>query len=113
MRCLKQRILDPHFLRLIGRFLNTGAIEEGKFIPSEEGTPQGASLSPVLSNIYLHYILDLWFERKVKSQLKGFAQLTRYAVIRNYRKIYHIQDFVLCQISLNHLNLTEEVLVGL
>lgn len=51
MRCLKQRILDPHFLRLIGRFLNTGAIEEGKFIRSEKGTPQGASLSPVLSNI--------------------------------------------------------------
>lgn len=87
MRCLKQRILDPHFLRLIGRFLNTGVIEEGKFIPSEKGTPQGAILSPVLSNIYLHYILDLWFERKVKSQLKGFAQLIRYAVMRNYRNI--------------------------
>jgi group II intron reverse transcriptase/maturase len=85
MRCLKQRILDPHFLRLIGRFLNTGVIEEGKFIPSEKGTPQGAILSPVMSNIYLHYILDLWFERKVKSQLKGFTQLTRYA-----------DDFVVC-----------------
>ncbi|MBA7707586.1 hypothetical protein ES703_116461 [subsurface metagenome] len=85
MRCLKQRILDPHFLRLIGRFLNTGVIEEGKFIPSEKGTPQGAILSPMLSNIYLHYILDLWFERKVKSQLKGFAQLMRYA-----------DDFVAC-----------------
>jgi len=79
MRCLEQRIKDPHFLRLIGRFLHTGAVEEGKFVPIEKGTPQGAVLSPVLANIYLHYILDLWFEKVVKSRLKGFAQLIRYA----------------------------------
>ncbi len=85
MRCLEQRIKDPHLLRFIGRFLKVGVIEEGKLIPTDEGTPQGAVLSPVLANIYLHYILDLWFEKVVKSQLKGFAQLTRYA-----------DDFVVC-----------------
>jgi group II intron reverse transcriptase/maturase len=85
MRCLEQRVKDPHFLRLIGRFLNVGVIEEGKLIPTDRGTPQGAVLSPVLANIYLHYILDLWFEKVVKGQLKGFAQLVRYA-----------DDFVVC-----------------
>jgi len=85
MRCLEQRVKDPHFLRLIGRFLNAGVIEEGKRIATDRGTPQGAVLSPVLANIYLHYSVDLWFERVVKCQLKGFAQLVRYA-----------DDFVVC-----------------
>jgi RNA-directed DNA polymerase len=74
MRCLEQRVKDLHFRRLIGRFLNVGILEEGKRILADKGTPQGAVLSPVLANIYLHYILDLWFERKVKRQLKGFVQ---------------------------------------
>lgn len=85
MKCLKQRIKDPHFLRLVGRFLNGGIMEEGKFIPTDKGTPQGAVLSPILANIYLHYILDLWYEKAIKSQLKGFTQLIRYA-----------DDFVVC-----------------
>jgi len=85
MRYLEQRVKDPHFLRLIGRFLNAGVIEGGRYIPTDKGTPQGAVLSPVLANIYLHYILDLWFEEVVKSQLTGFAQLIRYA-----------DDFVVC-----------------
>ncbi len=78
MRCLSQRIRDRGFLRLIGRLLNAGVVEEGKYIPTERGTPQGAVLSPILANIYLHYILDLWFEKVIKRQLKGFAQLIRF-----------------------------------
>jgi len=85
MECLRQRIADPNLLRLIGRFLNAGVMEEGKFIETDKGTPQGGVLSPILANIYLHYILDLWFEKKIKKQLKGFAQLIRYA-----------DDFVIC-----------------
>ncbi len=85
MECLKQRIKDTSLLRLIVRFLKAGVMEEGKFIETERGTPQGGLLSPVLSNIYLHYILDLWFEKKVKRQIKGFAQLIRYA-----------DDFIVC-----------------
>jgi retron-type reverse transcriptase len=54
MKCLQQRIADPRFLRLIGRFLNAGIMEEGKFIETERGAPQGGVVSPVLANIYLH-----------------------------------------------------------
>ena len=85
MKCLEQRIADTNLLRLIGRFLNAGIMEEGKYIETDRGTPQGGILSPILANIYLHYILDLWFERNVKKQLKGFSRLIRYC-----------DDFVVC-----------------
>jgi RNA-directed DNA polymerase len=85
MECLRQRISDPSFLRLIGRFLRAGIMEEGKYIETEEGTPQGGILSPVLSNIYLHYVLDLWFEKRLKRELCGYAEENRYA-----------DDFVIC-----------------
>ena len=79
MKCLEVRIKDTGLLRLIARFLKAGIMEEGKFIETDRGTPQGGVLSPLLANIYLHHILDLWFVRAVKKQLKGFAQLIRYA----------------------------------
>src|SRR5690348_4694610 len=60
-------------------------MEEGAIHPSEEGTPQGGSISVLLSNLYLHYVLDLWFERVVKGRLWGEARLVRY-----------IDDFVIC-----------------
>lgn len=85
MECLKQRIADSSFLRVIARFLKAGVIEEGKHWDTDEGTPQGGVLSPILANIYLHYILDLWFEKGVKGRLKGYAQLVRYA-----------DDFIVC-----------------
>jgi len=85
MRCLEQRIKDTSLLRLIVRLLKAGVMEEGKFIETDRGTPQGGVLSPILANIYLHYILDLWFEKVVKKRLKGFAQLVRYA-----------DDFIVC-----------------
>jgi group II intron reverse transcriptase/maturase len=79
MRCLEQRIADRNLLRLIGRFLNAGVMEDGTCIETDKGTPQGGILSPMLANIYLHYIVDLWFERHVKRQLKGYVCLIRYA----------------------------------
>ena len=79
MKALETRIADPNFLRLIGRFLRGGVMEEGKFIETDRGTPQGGLLSPVLANIFLHYGLDLWFERKVKPTLRGYAAMVRYA----------------------------------
>jgi RNA-directed DNA polymerase len=85
MECLRQRISDPSFLRLIGRFLRAGIMEEGKYLETEEGTPQGGILSPVLSNIYLHYVLDLWFEKRLRKELCGYAEENRYA-----------DDFVIC-----------------
>ncbi len=78
MRCLDQRIADPNFKRLIGLFLKTGVMQEGKYLPVREGTPQGGILSPVLANIYLHYVLDLWFCAKQKKR-SGYTQLVRYA----------------------------------
>ena len=76
---------DISLLRLVARFLKTGVMEEGKYVETDKGTPQGGVLNPLLANIYLHYVLDLWFERKVKKAMKGYACLIRYA-----------DDFVVC-----------------
>ncbi|MDI6704553.1 MAG: reverse transcriptase domain-containing protein [bacterium] len=66
MECLKVRLVDPSILQLIGRFLRAGVVEEGRYLEIDVGTPQGGILSPILANIYLHYILDLWFKKVVK-----------------------------------------------
>lgn len=79
MKCLKQRITDPNFLALIRRMLKAGVITEGIRTATEHGTPQGGIISPILANIYLHYVLDLWFEKKAKQTLKGYAEIVRYA----------------------------------
>ena len=79
MKGLEVRIKDPSFLLLIQRFLKAGYMEGGAFVETEKGTPQGGNLSPILSNIFLHYVLDLWFERKVRPQLRGAGYLVRYA----------------------------------
>lgn len=78
MECLKQRIKDTNLLRLIARFLKSGVMEEGSVLAVEQGTPQGGNLSPVLANVFLHYVLDLWFEKVIKPEFKGYAQLIRF-----------------------------------
>lgn len=85
MELLRKRIADPSIVRMIGRFLRAGVIEEGRYYQTDKGTPQGSILSPILSNIYLHYCLDLWFEKVIKKQTVGFCQLIRYC-----------DDFVVC-----------------
>lgn len=79
MDCLSVRIKDPRFKSQIWQFLKSGVLQEGKYEPTEQGTPQGGIISPILANIYLHYVLDLWFEKVAKNQLNGEAQLIRYA----------------------------------
>jgi RNA-directed DNA polymerase len=79
MECVRQRIADKNLLQLIRRFLKMGVMEEGEYLESEEGVPQGGVLSPLLANVYLHYVLDLWFEKVVKKRMKGYAGLVRYA----------------------------------
>jgi len=79
MKFLAVRIKDPSFLLLISRFLKAGYYEMDKIVETVQGTPQGGNLSPVLSNIFLHYVLDLWFEKKVKSHVRGQVRLVRYA----------------------------------
>ncbi len=79
MKFLKLRIGDPRVVRLIWRMLRAGIMEEGLTRASEEGTPQGGVLSPLLSNVYLHYVLDLWFTRRFVKSCRGEAHLFRYA----------------------------------
>ena len=85
MEALRQRVRDRSLLNLIGRMLRAGVMEEGKYIEVEEGTPQGSILSPMLANIYLHYVLDRWFEKRMKAKAIGCCTLIRYA-----------DDFVVC-----------------
>jgi group II intron reverse transcriptase/maturase len=85
MKFLEQRIADRNLLRLIGRFLRAGVMEEGRYSQTDKGTPQGGIISPLLANVYLHYVLDLWFEKVIKKEVKGYVQLIRYA-----------DDFVVC-----------------
>ena len=79
MKFLGQRISDARVLRLIVRMLKSGIMEGGLVRASDEGVPQGGNLSPLLSNVYLHYTLDLWFERRFKRQCRGEAYYFRYA----------------------------------
>jgi RNA-directed DNA polymerase len=79
-RMLEQRIADGAFLNLIRKWLRAGVLEEdGKVIHPLTGTPQGGIVSPVLANVYLHYVLDLWFERVVRPQQQGRCRMIRYA----------------------------------
>lgn len=79
MKFLEHDIDDKNFLRYIKRFLKSGIMEGTELKESDRGTPQGGLVSPVLANVYLHYVLDLWFEKGVKPKLKGEAYYVRYA----------------------------------
>src|SRR5712691_7384433 len=79
MKFLQHRIGDERVLRLIVRMLKSGVLEDGLVWASDEGVPQGGNLSPLLSNVYLHYALDLWFERRFKGTCRGEAYYFRYA----------------------------------
>lgn len=79
VRFLEHDIADKNFIRYIVRIIRAGIVEDGVLRKSEKGVAQGELISPVLSNVYLHYVLDSWFEKKVKSELKGEAYLVRFA----------------------------------
>ena len=79
MRFLEHDIQDKNFLRYIKRFLIAGVMEGTELHDSDRGTPQGGLISPVLANVYLHYVLDLWFTKAIKPRLKGEAHYVRYA----------------------------------
>jgi len=78
VRFLQHRIADPSLLRIVQRFLKAGVMEAGAVTAGEEGAPQGGLASPVLSNIYLHYVLDMWFEKRFARRCGGKAFLIRY-----------------------------------
>jgi RNA-directed DNA polymerase len=85
LKFLAHRIADKRIHRMVKRFLRAGVSEDGSVTVSDEGTPQGGVISPLLANIYLHYVLDLWFERVFRKNCSGYARLIRYA-----------DDFVVC-----------------
>jgi RNA-directed DNA polymerase len=86
IRMLEERIEDKSFLKLIRKWLKAGILEEdGKVISPVTGTPQGGSISAILANIYLHFALDLWFEKRVKPQCRGDVTIIRFA-----------DDFICC-----------------
>jgi len=76
---IEKRVNDGSVLRLIGKWIKVGVIEGGRLLVSETGTGQGQPISPLLANIYLHYVLDEWFEREVKPRLRGEAYEIRFA----------------------------------
>jgi len=76
---LRERVVDGSLLRLIGKCLHVGVLDGEEYSKPDEGTVQGSVISPLLGNVYLHYVLDRWFEHEVKPQLKGHARLIRYA----------------------------------
>lgn len=76
---LSRRVRDGVLQRLIGKWLNAGVMEKGSVSYPEAGSPQGGVISPILANIFLHEVLDVWFEREVKPRLRGRAYLVRYA----------------------------------
>lgn len=76
---LQRRVRDGVILRLIGKWLQAGVLEEGVLTHPETGTPQGGVISPLLANVYLHYVLDQWYHQEVLPRLRGHAILIRYA----------------------------------
>jgi RNA-directed DNA polymerase len=85
MEMLRDRIADETLMRLVGKCLHVGILDGERFLEPDEGVAQGSSLSPLLGNIYLHHVLDVWFQREVQPRLSGRSALVRYA-----------DDFVLC-----------------
>ena len=85
IKCVEQHIKDPRIIRLIKRFLKAGVIEGTEYIEITEGTPQGSILSPILANIYMYYVLALWFEKKIQKNFQGESYIIIYA-----------DDFICC-----------------
>jgi RNA-directed DNA polymerase len=104
MESLTQRIKDQRFKSLIWKFLKSGIVQQDQYQPTNQGSPQGGIISPVLANIYLHYVLDLWFEKAAKQQIKGDAKLVRYADDFVIGLQYQDQADKLKQLLKNRLN---------
>jgi RNA-directed DNA polymerase len=79
MEMIERRVSDASILGLIGKWINIGVVDDGRLLMSETGTGQGQIISPLLANLYLHHVLDVWFEEEVKPRLRGEAYEIRYA----------------------------------
>ena len=85
VRFIESRIKDPNIIRLVRRMLNAGVVEDFRYEETEEGSGQGSVCSPVIANIYMHYVLLWWFRERIKPYLRGYAEIIVYA-----------DDFVCC-----------------
>jgi RNA-directed DNA polymerase len=96
MSFVERRIGDPRILRLIGKWLRSGVLEDGEWLQSPEGTPQGAVISPLLANIYLHYVLDLWAHDWRQHHAAGDVIIVRYAddVIVGFQHRHEAERFL-------------------
>ena len=99
LEMLGERIADKSFMRLVGKCLNVGVLDGQVFTRPDEGTVQGSIISPMLGNIYLHNVLDKWFEEQVKPRLRGEATLIRYC-----------DDFIICFEHMDDAKRVESVL---
>jgi group II intron reverse transcriptase/maturase len=79
MEMVSRRVADGRLLQLVGKCLHVGVLDGAEYAEPEEGTAQGSVISPLLGNVYLHYVLDVWFEEEIRPRLRGKAQLVRYA----------------------------------
>ena len=85
MEMLQKRVVDKDLLRIIGKWLHVGVMEEGRELHSENGVYQGSVISPILANLYLHVVLDEWVEHTVKPRMQGEVTLYRFC-----------DDFIVC-----------------
>lgn len=113
LKFLKHRVGDPRINQLISRMLKGGIMEDGLVKASEEGTPQGSILSPLLSNIYLHYALDIWFSRIFMKQCNGEAYYFRFAddylaCFQYKRDALNFMDQMKTRLKRFHLEVAEE-----
>ncbi|MCP5050202.1 MAG: group II intron reverse transcriptase/maturase [bacterium] len=113
LELLGKRIADGKLLRYLVRFLRSGVMEEGKYYDTVKGTPQGGIISPILANIYLHYVLDLWLERTVKPSSQGYVEYVRYAddfiiMVQNQGEAHKLIEGLRRRLSRYGLNLSQE-----
>jgi RNA-directed DNA polymerase len=110
---LQHRIADQRILRYIKRFLKAGIQEDGQTKASERGTPQGGVISPILANIYLHYTLDVWFEKRIKQHSHGYARQIRYAddyiaCFQSEQEAAHYREAMEARLKQFHLEVAPE-----
>jgi RNA-directed DNA polymerase len=113
IQCIEMRIRDSSLIRLIIRFLKAGVMEEGKYHETEMGTPQGGIISPILANIYLHYVLDKWYRVKMKKEIRGYTNIIRYCddfiILTQYKtEAYKIYDSIKARLRDCGLEISEK-----